>query len=81
MAKTYNFSEMKAAKEGIITPKAVVESVIDWMENSPNKIKKIAVVVELEDGWIETALSHMNHLEGIGLFALGQEKTSEDMDE
>lgn len=81
MAKTYDFVEFKAGKEGKITPKAVVESVNEWIDNNPNKIQKIAIVVILEDGTINTAMSTMSYLEVIGLFATAQAISNEEMDE
>lgn len=79
--KILSFEELKADKEGTITPKAVVESVLQYLDASANKVEKIALVTLHEDGTINTAASTMTYMELIGLHEVAKTIAIEEMEE
>lgn len=80
MGKLINFTELKADKEGVLTPLVVLESTLEWIREKPGDIKNIAIVVSHEDGIVNTAMSTMSYLELIGLHATAQAIAIDEMD-
>lgn len=81
MGKLFSIEELRAEKDGTITPLVVVESTLEWIRNNPGDIERIAIVVSHKDGVINTAMSTMGYLELIGLHATAQVVAIEEMDD
>lgn len=77
--KTINFSELKAERDGTITPLALAENILKYVQD--HDVQHMAVVVAHRDGLINTAQTTMNYLELIGLHATAQAIAIEEMDE
>jgi hypothetical protein len=81
MGKLFNFDEVKAKKDGKITPLAVAESVVDYIKKNPGAVEKLAIVVRMDDGMINTAMSTMSYLELIGIHDTAKQIAYEEMTE
>lgn len=79
MEKIIDFNELKANKNGDLTPRAVVNSVAEFIGNNPGDVEMIAIVVRMSDGRINTAYSTAKHLELMGLYETGKLLVYDDM--
>lgn len=80
MEQVVDFLELKAKRNGSITPLMVAESIMEYIKKNGD-IEQLAVVVKHRDGVIDTANSTMQRLELVGLWATAQSMEIENMDE
>jgi hypothetical protein len=72
-----NFSEWKAEKEGKLTPKVLIENLLQAIDEGI--VQEVAFVTRCQDGEIKTGWSEMNLITGIGLLELGKQAIMAEM--
>jgi hypothetical protein len=70
-----DFFEEKAKKEGKLTPKALLESTLDHID----EVEYIVVTMRCKNGEILTGWSEMNHLTMLGLMEAGKVQIFQNM--
>jgi hypothetical protein len=75
MSKLVEFSELKANKDGILTPKALITNVLDHIE----EVEEIVVIIRKKDEEIIHGCSEMNQSKAVGLCELGKMLIINDM--
>jgi hypothetical protein len=75
MQKLIELSELKASKEGILTPKALISNVLDHID----EIEEIVVIIRKKDEEIIHGCSEMNQSKAVGLCELGKMLIINDM--
>ncbi|EST11265.1 hypothetical protein [Sporolactobacillus laevolacticus] len=73
-----NFLDYKAEKEGIITPKSVIENLIKAINEG--LVENVVFCVKTEDGEIKYGYSEQDQLQALGLFEAGKTLLLSDMD-
>jgi len=73
--KTIDFNEIKAERDGEITPKVVLENALANL----NAIDKVIVIIRQNDGIVTHGVSSMSGIEGIGLCEMGKAYIMNDM--
>lgn len=73
--KIVDFTEKLAERKGELTPRALIEDILEHIDD----VDKIVVTIRLKDEEVRNAFSHMNFTEAIGLFELGKFLTVGDM--
>lgn len=77
MTKPINLHEKRAERNGELTPKALVESLLTAIERG--EVENIIYVVKRQDGEILTGWSQENHLPLLGMLECGKQGVLEDM--
>lgn len=75
--KVKDFKELKAAKNGEVTPKALINNLNRAIEEG--QIESVVYVVRLSDGEIRTGYSNVNQTEVVGLLECGKMNVFNDM--
>lgn len=69
--KIVNFDEEKAKKNGELTPKALIEDLLEQI-NSGN-VEQVVYVVKYKDGEVDNGYSHLEQTTVIGLLECGKQ--------
>lgn len=72
MVKRIQITELKAKKEGKITPKMVLENLLDHIERNPENILRVAIVAFDDDDRYVTANSSMKYGELISMHEIAK---------
>jgi hypothetical protein len=75
MAKLVDFKELKANKDGIFTPKAIITNVLDHIDD----IDEIVVIIRKKDSEVIHGCSDMNQSKAVGLCEIGKMLIINDM--
>jgi hypothetical protein len=75
MSKLVDFKELKASKDGILTPKALISNVMDHIED----VEEIVLIIRKKDEEIIHGCSEMNQSKAVGLCELGKMLIINDM--
>jgi hypothetical protein len=75
MSKLVDFKELKASKDGILTPKALISNVMDHIE----EVEEVVVIIRKKDEEIIHGCSEMNQSKAVGLCELGKMLIINDM--
>jgi len=81
MTRVFDFTELKATKQGKVTPLFLVETLLDHIKNNPGDVQKMAIVTLHQGDRLSFSQTSMNHLELIGLHAAGQSYGVAEMDD
>lgn len=73
-----NFLDYKAKKEGIITPKSVIENLLEAIDK--DIVENVVFCVKTKDGEIKYGYSQQDQLHALGLFESGKSLLLSDMD-
>lgn len=65
---TIDFNELKAKKDGVLTPKSMITNVLENID----EVDKVVVVIRTKDKQVIHGVSDMNHLIAIGLYEAGK---------
>ena len=71
------FNEYKAKKEGVITPKILIENLLDVIKDGD--IESVAFVARQIDGTISAGWTDMTHTEAIGMLEVAKLQVIKDM--
>lgn len=69
--KIVNFDKEKAKKSGELTPKALIEDLLEQI-NSGN-VEQVVYVVKYKDGQVDNGYSHLEQTIVIGLLECGKQ--------
>jgi hypothetical protein len=75
MAKLVDFNELKANKDGILTPKALISNVMDQIDEAT----EVVVIIRKKDEQVIYGMSEMNMSKAVGLCELGKMLIINDM--
>jgi hypothetical protein len=75
MDKLVDFSELKANKDGILTPKGLITNVLEHID----EIEEIVVIIRKKDEEVIHGCSEMNQSKAVGLCELGKMLIINDM--
>jgi hypothetical protein len=68
MVKLVDFNELKANKDGILTPKGLITNVLGHID----EIEEIVVIIRKKDEEVIHGCSEMNQSKAVGLCELGK---------
>jgi len=74
-----SLNEYRAKKEGKVTPKKLVENLMQYVEE--NECELMVCVIKTKSGDINTSFSHGFHSEHIGLLEIGKVQIIDEMRE
>jgi hypothetical protein len=75
MVKLVDFNELKANKDGILTPKGLITNVLEHID----EIEEIVVIIRKKDEEVIHGCSEMNQSKAVGLCELGKMLIINDM--
>lgn len=75
--KVIDFNESKAEKNGVVTPRALIENLLSAIEKG--EVESVAYVIKCKDDILKAGNSTMNSTEVIGLFEVGKQLVIDDM--
>lgn len=72
---TYDFKEIKAKKDGVVTPKSLLQSALNHIDD-----KEIIVVISIDnDGYVATGWSEGGSIRTLGLLEVAKTQLIEKM--
>ena len=72
-----DFNDYKAIKEGKITPKILIENLLEAIEEG--QIDSVVFIAKQNDGFITSGWTDMLHSEAIGLLEIAKLQVAKDM--